>query len=100
MVCDIGTSDFGFVSNIGFRISDLKEGRKMPLPIYPTEQGAPGDGSLIALYGGGTTEVVGGVVTLAQPVEAYSPLGAIVPSPQGLIGEPLSLTGVTIWLRG
>src|SRR5437867_763168 len=75
----------------------------MALPIFPIESGAPGDGSLIAIHGGvptATTEVVGGVIQIAQAVESYPVPGITIPVSHGFEREPLSSTGVTIWIRG
>jgi hypothetical protein len=75
----------------------------MPLPIFPIEAGSPGDGSLIAIHGGGpaSTEVLGGVIHLAQAVEAYPVTGANIPVTGGRQdGEPLGTDGVTIWIKG
>jgi hypothetical protein len=74
----------------------------MPLPLFPIEDGAPGDGNLVAVYGGTPAglEVVGGLIQAAQVVETYSGMGPAVPVPTGRRWEPLSGDGVTIWLQG
>jgi hypothetical protein len=73
----------------------------MPLPIFPYEEGAPGDGSLIAIHGGGSTEVLGGLIHLAQAVEAYVVAGANIPTAGGRSeGDPLGTDGVTLWIKG
>jgi hypothetical protein len=72
----------------------------MPLPIFPTEIGAPGDGDLIAIYGGGSTEVIGGIIQYAQVIEInpHPAIGAFTPTIRK--GDPLLSNGVTIWLQG
>ena len=74
----------------------------MTLPIFPAEEGTPGDGNLIAVHGGmpPTTEVFGGLIQLAQAVELYPQPGVGFPVPNGTVGEPLIADGVTIWLQG
>jgi hypothetical protein len=74
----------------------------MALPLFPTEAGVPGDGNLVAIYGGSpaSVEVIGGIIRQAQVVEAHPQAGATVPPPQGHFGEPLTGDGVTIWLSG
>src|SRR4051794_8128873 len=72
----------------------------MPLPIFPTVNGAPGDGDLIAVYGGGSTEVIGGLVHHAQAVEAYAVPGLATVTVGTAVGQPLVAAGVTLWLKG
>jgi hypothetical protein len=72
----------------------------MPLPIFPTEEGVPGDGNLIAIYGGGSTEVFGGIVQFVQAVEMYLIPGVMSFQPRLQKGQPLHSDGVTIWLQG
>ena len=72
----------------------------MPLPIFPTEDGAPGDGDLLAIHGGGSTEVIGGIVQFAQVVETYPQIGVGTFTPTLRKGEALHSNGVTIWLQG
>jgi hypothetical protein len=72
----------------------------MPLPLFPAEDGAPGDGNLIAIHGNSSTEVIGGLVQFAQAVE-ISPLMGVIPwAPTIRNGYPLHGDGVTIWVQG
>ena len=72
----------------------------MPLPIFPIEEGAPGDGNLIAIYGSGTTEVFGGVIQVAQVIEIYPQAGVGPFTPTLKKGDPLLGSGLTVWLQG
>ncbi len=75
----------------------------MPLPIFPTEEGAPGDGNLIALYGGSptpTVEVLGGIIQVCQVVETTPPSGSSFIMPEARLPEQLVANGVTIWIKG
>jgi hypothetical protein len=72
----------------------------MPLPIFPTEEGVPGDGNLIAVYGGGSTEVFGGIVQFVQAVEMHPLAGVFAFQPSLLKGQPVTNDGVTVWLQG
>jgi hypothetical protein len=74
----------------------------MPLPIFPTESGAPGDGNLIAVHGGlpAATEVLGGLIQMAQVIESVPSPGISIPVSHGFEGEALTTNGVTIWIRG
>ena len=71
-----------------------------PLAIFPTESGVPGDGSLLAVHGGGSTEVVGGLIHYAQVIEAYPLTGVTLGTTMARRGEPLLADGVTIWVEG
>jgi len=72
----------------------------MPLPIFPTEDGAPGDGGLIAIHGGGSTEVIGGLVQVANVIEIYPQAGVGPFTPTLRKGDPVIGDGITIWLQG
>ena len=72
----------------------------MPLPIFPTEEGVPGDGNLIAVYGGGSTEVIGGIVQFLQAVEMHPLVGVLTLVPTLQKGQPVTNDGVTVWLQG
>jgi hypothetical protein len=72
----------------------------MPLPIFPTEEGVPGDGNLIAIHGSGSTEVFGGIVQFVQAVEMYPVAGGLGFQPYLQKGQPVHGNGVTIWLQG
>ncbi len=73
----------------------------MPLPIFPTEEGAPGDGHLVAIHHTGSTEVIGGLIQAALAVEYYVASGANVAiTSNHRFGDPLSTDGLTIWLKG
>ncbi len=74
----------------------------MPLPMFPVEEGVPGDGNLVAIYGGGppSVEVIGGVIHHAEVVQTHPHASATVPTPQGRFGEPLGGNALTIWLSG
>ena len=74
----------------------------MPLPIFPTEEGVPGDGSLMAIHGGSpaTTEVIGGLILFAQAVEIYVQPMVGFNVRNGRKGEPLLDDGLTIWVEG
>jgi hypothetical protein len=72
----------------------------MPLPIFPTEEGVPGDGNLLAIHGGGSTEVIGGIVQFLQVVEMYPLVGVMSFQPQLVKGQPVHGDGITIWLQG
>jgi hypothetical protein len=72
----------------------------MPLPIFPTESGVPGDGSLVAIHGGGSTEVLGGLILFAQALEMRPTIGVLAPAGPIHKGSPLLLDGVTIWIEG
>jgi hypothetical protein len=90
------------IANHQSKIENLRGGKLMPLPIFPAEAGTPGDGSLIAIHGGSpaSTEVVGGLIQLAQAVEMYPQLGTVFPSPDPRSPEPLLGDGVTLWIQG
>jgi hypothetical protein len=65
------------------------------------EDGSPGDGNLIAIHGGGSTEVLGGLIHLAQAAETYVVSGANLPATGGRYdGDPLGTDGVTLWIKG
>jgi hypothetical protein len=70
------------------------------LPMMPTAEGAPGDGNLVAIHGGGSTEVFGGIIHLCQVVEMTPPGGSSFTMPAARIREPILANGVTIWIRG
>jgi hypothetical protein len=74
----------------------------MPLPIFPTEAGVPGDGSLIAVYGGSpaSTEVIGGLIHHAHVLESHPYTGVTLAGSTGKRGEPIQYNGVTVWLQG
>jgi hypothetical protein len=74
----------------------------MPLPLFPTETGVPGDGDLLAIYGGSpaSTEVVGGLIHHAQVIESYPLAGLAIAATFGKKGEPLLYNGVTVWIQG
>lgn len=72
----------------------------MPLPMFPTESGAPGDGDLLAIHGGGSTEVIGGLILFAQAVEIYTTGGIGLVLDMGQKGAPLLENGCTVWIEG
>lgn len=74
----------------------------MSLPIFPAEQGVPGDGRLIAVYGGNPAEieVFGGLIHYAQVVQTHPHGGIGLWTRTGRRGEPLLDGGATIWIEG
>jgi hypothetical protein len=68
--------------------------------MFPNDVGAPGDGNLVAVHSGGSTEVFGGLIHLAQVVETYPKAGVTIPTPSGRKLEPLTGDGVTVWIEG
>ncbi|MCS6976045.1 MAG: hypothetical protein NZM31_03415 [Gemmatales bacterium] len=74
----------------------------MSLPVFPAEQGVPGDGSLIAVYGGSPAgvEVFGGLIHFAQVVQIHPHGGIGLMTRTGRRGEPLLDNGATIWIEG
>jgi hypothetical protein len=74
----------------------------MSLPIFPAEQGVPGDGRLIAVYGGNPAEieVFGGLIHYAQVVQIHPQGGIGLLTRTGRRGEPLLDGGATLWIEG
>jgi len=74
----------------------------VPLPIFPVETGTPGDGQLVAVYGGtpAALEVFGGLIHVAVAIETYPQPGATVPVYGGHLAEPRTSDGLTLWIRG
>lgn len=72
----------------------------MPLPSFPTQAGAPGDGNLVAIHGGmpPTTEVIGGQIERLSVIETYPEPNSIWAAPTPRFGVPLTPDGVTLWL--
>jgi hypothetical protein len=74
----------------------------MRLPIFPAQSWVPGDGRLLAVYGGSPPAllVVGGLVHLARVVETYPRDGVAPLTRTGRRGDPLVESGITVWLEG
>lgn len=74
----------------------------MPLPVFPAEADVPGDGRLVAVYGGSpaAVEVFGGLIHFAEVVQIHPYGGIGLMTRTGRRGEPLLENGATIWIGG